>query len=154
VSEGNLVVLFFDKLQVLHLINHAEASPEHRPTYFETTAGPALWLVGDKGIYLMSNGAPAMLANGELDASGGQKSQRLFVCYAEGCHREDDPVEYWWPIHNAVSDGDDFSITVDQLAEVRDVIERSYEHIVLVTDGDACKVYTESEFSAAYPAAS
>jgi hypothetical protein len=79
VSEGNLVVLFFDKLQVLHLINHAEASPEHRPTYFETTAGPALWLVGDKGIYLMSNGAPAMLANGELDASGGQKPQRLFA---------------------------------------------------------------------------
>jgi len=98
----------------------------------------------------MSNGAPALLANGDLDQSSGKISQRLFVCYAEGCHREHDPFEAWRPIHNAICGGDDFSITVDRLADVRDVIEQAEAHVVIVTDGDAWEAFTESEFALAY----
>ena len=148
-SAGSVVALSFEKTLVLRLIDHAEASPEHLPTLAGPAAGPALWLVGDKGIYLMSNGSPAIMANGELDMSGGGPGRRL-VCYAEGCHRENDPFEDWWPIHNAIDDGNDFSITLDRLADLRSVIGEANEHVVVVTDGDAWEAFTESEFALTY----
>jgi hypothetical protein len=148
-SKNSVVALYFEKTTVLRLIDHAEASPEHMPTFAGPAAGPALWLVGDKGIYLFSNGLPAIMANGELDRSGGGPGRRL-VCYAEGCHRELDPVEAWRPIHNAIDGGNDFTITVDRLADVRDVIDHANAHVVVVTDGDAWEAFTESEFALAY----
>ncbi len=147
-SGSSVVALYFEKAPVLRLIDHAEASPEHLPTFDGPAAGPALWLVGDKGIYLMSNGAPAMLANGDPDGFGGKTSQRRFVCYAGGCSVEDDPA--WRPVHAAICGGDDFCITVDRLADVRDAVEESDGHVVIVTDGDAWEAFTESEFSLAY----
>lgn len=148
-SENSVVALYFEKSAVLRLVEHAEVSPNHLPTFAGPAAGPALWLVGDKGIYLMSNGLPALMAKGELDRSGGGPGRRL-VCYAEGCHREEDPIEDWWPIHNAIDGGNDFTITVDRLADVRDVIAQAIDHIVVVTDGDAWEAFTESEFALTY----
>ena len=89
------------------------------------------------------------MANGELDRSGGGPGRRL-VCYAEGCHRDNDPFEAWRPIHNAIDGGNDFAITVDRLADVRDVIDHANAHIVVVTDGDAWEAFTEGEFALAY----
>lgn len=145
-TESHVVALYFEKAAVLRLIEHAEAAPKHLPTFAGPAAGPALWLVGDKGIYLIGNGSPAIMANGELGDGPG----RRLVCYAEGCHREHDPVENWWPIHNAIAGGDDFNIPIDRLPDVRDVIEQADAHVVIVTDGEAWEAFTESEFSLTY----
>lgn len=148
-SVSSVVALPFDKSAVLRLIAHAEASPGHLPSFDRPVPEPALWLVGDKGIYLMSNGLPALLADGELDTSGGETSRRRLVCYAGGCSVEDH-VDDWWPIHEAICGGDDFCITVDRLADLRDAVEQSDGHVLVVTDGEVWEAYTESEFTAAY----
>lgn len=89
----------FPATLVRRLIKHAEEAADHRPTYSQLTAAeyradgkegdfnasesdvrpgsiPAgLWLVGDSGVYLMSNGKPG------LDLDGGP---RQVVAYAKG----------------------------------------------------------------------
>ena len=53
---------------------------------------PGLWLVGDQGVYIMSNGK---LADG----------QRPLVVYAEECHPDGDPA--WWHYKERHFGGDD-----------------------------------------------
>lgn len=139
---SSVVALPFEKFAVLRLIAHAETSPGHLPSLDRPVPAPALWLVGDQGIYLMSNGAPAMPADGKT-------AQPRFVCYAGGCSVEDH-ADDWRPIHQAIRGGEDFCITVDRLEDVRDAVEQSNNHVVLVTDGAIWETYTESEFAAAY----
>ena len=148
-SDAISVALGFEKSEVGRLLVHAENATEHLPHYGEPAKGPALWLVGDKGIYLMSNGIPALMANGELDSTGGGEGRR-FVSYASGCSPDDDP-DHWLALHNAICGGDDFVILVDNLANLRDVTEKADDFVVIVTDGDACQAYTESEFAQAHP---
>lgn len=56
-----------------------------RNPYYGTRPGegenPGLWLVGDQGVYIMSNGRLA-------------ESQKALVVYAEQCHSEGD-VNWW-----------------------------------------------------------
>ncbi|GIF02006.1 DUF3085 domain-containing protein [Paractinoplanes rishiriensis] len=77
-----MIRLRFPLRDVLILAEHAIAAPDHRPTYINTvdgtTPGPALWFVGDEGLYLMSNGRP-----GQPHPAGGD---RLYVVYADGYH--------------------------------------------------------------------
>ncbi len=146
-SASRVVALPFEKAAVLRLIAHAEASPAYLPNFGRPALGPALWLVGDRGIYLMSNGAPPTPANSDLAASGGEPLQRR--CYAAGCSAQD-PIDAWRPIHQAIRDGDDFCITVDRLADLRDAVEQSNDHVLVVTDGEAWEAFTESEFEFAY----
>jgi hypothetical protein len=60
------VVLKFDKAIVWRLVDHARNSPESLPSYGRARPKRALWLVGDSGIYLMSNGSPAIDEKGNL----------------------------------------------------------------------------------------
>jgi hypothetical protein len=57
-----MIELRFPLREVLAMARHAIAAPDHKPSYSNTLDGttptPALWLVGDEGIYLMSNGLP------------------------------------------------------------------------------------------------
>lgn len=53
--------LVFEGIAVLELLIHAKAAPNHTSPYGLTTnPGPGLFLVKDDGIYLMSNGEPAL----------------------------------------------------------------------------------------------
>jgi len=67
---------------VLAVAEHAIAAREHKPSFTNsldgTTPTPALWFVGDEGLYLMSNGLP-----GQPHPDGGD---RLLVVYADGYH--------------------------------------------------------------------
>jgi hypothetical protein len=59
----NCLRLVFPLPQVLELAQHAIAAPGHKKSFLDheygTTPAPALWFVGDDGLYLMSNGLPA-----------------------------------------------------------------------------------------------
>lgn len=105
--------LHFDRALVQRLLDHALAAAAHARLRETGTPAPALWLVGDDGVYLMSNGLPAL--SGELMANGGplpplfqgEGSPKNLVCYA----REVDPtkltMETWWAAKRASFGGDD-----------------------------------------------
>lgn len=77
------------------LIEHAANAPETAPLYGDET-GRGLWLVGDHGVYLMSNGRP------EMDKSGDQH-----VVYAETCNPETQDFDDWWFVKNETFGADD-----------------------------------------------
>lgn len=95
--------LTFDPDTVARLMQHARSCEEHVPTLRqsynqhgariqEPRVGPALWLVGDKGIYLMSNGHPRL----EERSPGGHL--RPIVAYAHQCDPRTMPVRVWWNV--------------------------------------------------------
>lgn len=89
--------LRFKKSALQPLIEHAKNAPEHTTDYSLEQIGPGLFLVKDQGVYLMSNGEPAL-----KDESG----KRHRVVYAEGLdpHKDED----WYDLALALCGGDDF----------------------------------------------
>ena len=84
-----MVVLEFKASEVARIVRHALTAPEHRSAYGqEENPGPQLWLVGDQGVYLMSNGSPA--------DDTGETNTKLFVSYAKGCNPEADDFDTWY----------------------------------------------------------
>jgi hypothetical protein len=75
-----MIELRFPLRDVLAVADHALAAPHHKLSFLDsengTTPVPALWFVGDDGLYLMSNGLP-----GQPHPDGGD---RLLVVYADG----------------------------------------------------------------------
>jgi hypothetical protein len=83
------MILTFDKAGVKELLAHAYASRLHRPCYADQPGDPvkpALHLVGDDGIYLMSNGIPPL--------PGGERTNR--IVYANECNPETMSFDLWW----------------------------------------------------------
>ncbi len=74
----------------------AAANGGFRNPYYGTRPGegekPGLWLVGDEGVYIISNGK---LANG----------QRPLVVYSDECHPNGNPD--WWDYKRRYFGGDD-----------------------------------------------
>jgi hypothetical protein len=125
--------LHFERAFVQRLLAHAKDAPEHRPTFDQMCDGqfrrdgknfdfdrssadfptsedvdpakiPAgLWLVGDRGIYLMSNGAPPLLL--------GDSTSSHVVAYAAECDPRN-PGD-WWDLKRAAFGGDDGTIFLD-----------------------------------------
>lgn len=124
--------LTFKVKEVLRLVEHAKACNDHQPSYedlftpefhlggkvkkdehgwpdpknIDPSKLPAgLWLVADRGVYLMSNGAPALLVEEGKDAN--------VVAYA----KESDPTggdefDDWYEAKNLIMGGDDCVITL------------------------------------------
>jgi len=117
------MILTFDKAAVLRLLEHAAAATKHSPTLAQiydpkyrkdglepgfsggVTADdvdPAklsagLYLVGDNGVYLMSNGDPGL-----LKPEGGN-----VVVFANECNPETMDFDDWWGAKQASFGGDD-----------------------------------------------
>lgn len=92
--------LRFEMVALLPLIEHCKKAKEHRAPYMGKPE-PALWLVKDDGIYLMSSGKPAQ------DRPDGTKGVR--VVYARSF--EPDAPDCWERARFAVG-GDDFVETL------------------------------------------
>jgi hypothetical protein len=77
-------------------IADAAANGGHRNPYYGTKPGegekPGLWLVGDEGVYIMSNGKIA-------------EPQHALVIYSEECHPAGNPD--WWDYKRRWFGGDD-----------------------------------------------
>jgi len=90
--------LIFDTPTVRKLVDHAKGSTEHRATYGHK-AEPALLLVGDQGVYLMSSGIPHLpLPDGKSDSS--------LVAYAKGTNPSGSDDD-WYENKRALYGGDD-----------------------------------------------
>jgi len=123
--------LTFRTADVVPLIEHALTAKDHDPAFEDPKpVGPALWLVHDRGVYLMSNGMPRL-----LDEAG-----RSRVAYAEGCDPERDPE--WWETSDALAGGDDFAELLDEnwLRHLQAAHERGAERITIAISGDTLKL--------------
>lgn len=77
-----MAILTFDANAVRKLLEHARNAPEHLPTFGQKNPEAGLWLVGDQGVYLMSNGTPPLMADGSIGEKEGEG--RRMVAYAKG----------------------------------------------------------------------
>lgn len=122
-------ILTFNVGVVRKLLDHAQSTKKHKPSYdqiFEakyhkggkirkdrygfpdqdsvdqTKIPAALWLVADRGIYLMSNGAPGLLQEGS--------KQHYVVAYAREC--DPDKMPDWYLVKERIMGGDDTVIAL------------------------------------------
>jgi len=138
-------ILKFNIAGVWRLVDHARNAPKHVSSMDdEDGPGPALWLVGDSGIYLMSNGSPPILHDGEIVSVKNAAGYRRLCAYAKGCG-PDDEVDDWWPIHTAIEGGDDFSRTLP-VDLIRGPLEESESHIVVLASPNGTEVYSDTEW--------
>jgi hypothetical protein len=117
------MILTFPKAAVKELLDHAFAAAQHNPTFGEmydpalrkdgkkpgpldlpeaedvnlAKVKPGLWLVGDDGVYLVSNGLPMLMAS-----ERGQK-----VAYANEANPETMDPDAVWDAKNGSFGGDD-----------------------------------------------
>lgn len=97
-----MAVLEFDAAEVKRIVAHALTAKEHRSSYGEKdNPGPRLWLVGDHGVYLMSNG------KGGDKVSAEDEPTKLFVSYAKGINPDKDDFDDWWYKKGATFGADD-----------------------------------------------
>jgi hypothetical protein len=132
-SKPREVVLRFDLAIVRRLVDHTRSSPEWLPTYGGTHAEPGLWLVADHGVYLMSNGRPAMDAKGNPIPVNDTRGIRRLIAMAEGCDPEVDAFEDWWAIHNALQGGNDF-LEFISIEDLDRILPSCKAHLIVVAD--------------------
>lgn len=90
--------LTFNRAEVVRLMAHAKEAETHAPAYSQTgEIVPSLWLVGDQGVYLMSNGRPGLKEDG-----GGN-----VVAYAEQINPDKLEFDVWYPRKRTAFGGDD-----------------------------------------------
>ena len=143
ITKEGRAVLAFDKATVWRLVDHAQNAPRHFRSYGQRKIAPGLWLVGDAGIYLMSNGNPPLLQDGRITKEKKTIGLTRLVAYADGCS-VDDELEAWWPVHNAIHEGSDFSIPLP-IEPIREALERCHTHIVIIPGQESFSVYTDIE---------
>jgi hypothetical protein len=94
--------LHFDKELVDRLIDHSRNAESRSKLYgMDGTDTAGVWLVGDQGVYLMSNGTP------HLPRDENNPDERSLVCYADECNPETLDFENWWENKRASFGGDD-----------------------------------------------
>lgn len=136
-------ILWFDKSLVWRLVDHATNSPKTALWYGEDV-GRCLMLVGDAGIYLMSNGRPQILFDGTLAKKKRLAPQRPLIASAEGCDSAAD-FEAWWPIHNAIDNGNDFSLPI-AVEEFHSALEGARLSIIIIADPDRYIITSDVQF--------
>jgi hypothetical protein len=142
-TRGGKAVLLFDKTTVWRLVDHATNAPRSR-SWYEKDVGRCLLLVGDAGVYLMSNGDPPIYHDGTLVNEVGEYKKPLLIAEAEGCGAFDE-FEAWWAIHTAIDEGNDFSQPIPT-EEVREALRASRQAIVIVAGPDDYELFSDVEF--------
>ena len=145
-SDGE-AILRFEKAVVRRLVEHARNAPKSRSAYGEQDAGPALWLVGDAGIYLMSNGLPPISHTGEILKGNGAAKIPYLTAPAAGCDPRYDAAETWRRLHKVFSDGSDFVLAIP-IEEIEAALSASRSQIILVGKEDHYAVYSDVEYEA------
>jgi hypothetical protein len=106
--------LTFDRSGVDRLIAHSKAARTHRPAYGQKPPiPPGLWLVGDDGVYLMSNGQPGLLQP--------RQKTKQFVVYATECDPTRMSFDAWWSAKQASFGGDD-GVEFIRLSDIEDAL--------------------------------
>jgi hypothetical protein len=128
--------LNFKSIFVRRVVEHALGATDHEPLVIGydvsvkpiTEPGqPAVILVQDYGVYLMSNGKPRDI----FDEGTG----RSYVAYAEGCDPNLD--REWRKTSAALVGGDDFGRTLPWAKEIKEMIDTGVQEIVIEFGDDS-----------------
>lgn len=122
--------LTFDAADVRRVVEHSLAAPEQSPqiTGYDRKTGraittpvesPAVILVHDQGVYLMSNGRPRDIVEGETS----------FAAYARSCDPRKDGE--WWDAARNLVGGDDFAETLPWAVQLKDALDRGAKTIII-----------------------
>jgi hypothetical protein len=122
--------LIFEAEAVRRVVEHSLSAPKQReettgydPKTFKSITkpvdAPAVVLVHDDGVYLMSNGEPRDIGEGE----------RSFVAYAKGCNPQKD-ANHWDRSRDLVG-GDDFAETLPWARQIKEMLDRGARQIVV-----------------------
>ena len=139
VADNGDVVLRFNTADLDPLLRHAREAPAVR--IFDTPGVPGLVIVADHGVYLVSNGNPPQ----ELES--GAKPMKLQVSYASGCNPSQDAFDNWWPIHNAIDDGNDFASLI-ALRSFEETIPKCSRQLVVVVGPESINIHADVEWDA------
>ena len=90
--------LTFPRDRVLTLVEHTKAADKHKTLYDKVT-GPGLWLVGDDGVYLMSNSETMLVSD--------DSNLVHFICYANEVNPKTMEFDDWWDAKRRSFGGDD-----------------------------------------------
>jgi hypothetical protein len=104
-----------------------------------------LWLVGDAGIYLISNGLPPISHMGEILTGNGEAKTPYLTAPAAGCDPRYDAVDNWRPLHKVFSEGSDFVLAIP-VGEIETALSGSRSQIVLVGNEDRYALYSDVEY--------
>ncbi len=128
--------LVFRAADVRRVVEHSLAAPVQREhaVDFDAKTGkmimkpveaPAVILVHDQGVYLMSNGTPG---DALVPGTTG-KYFKHHVAYAKDC----DPAKdgEWWDNARDLVGGDDFSETLPWAQQIKDVLDRGAKTITI-----------------------
>ena len=136
------MLLRFKKSEVQVLLDHAKSATSHREPYSsDRNAPPASLLVGDDGIYLMSNGLPTLLADGTTRSASADS--KACIVYAEECNPEMMAFDDWWEAKNESFGGDD-GVESLEVESVELGMDFDPEYFVIEMDSE------QSEFSILY----
>jgi hypothetical protein len=145
ITPDGTVILKFDVVLVWRLVDHARNAKKSLPNYDQRKPKPGLWLVGDSGVYLMSNGSPAMDFNGHLIKKDGLEGVRRLTAAALGCDPSYNAFEDWWAIHNAIAGGNDFSFFIP-IGEFEEVLPECKSQIVILSKDEQYLIQSDTEF--------
>ena len=112
ITPDGIVILKFGVATVWRLVDHARTTKRSMNYYGKRLRKRSLCLVGDAGIYLISNGLPAMDDKGNIITTKKNTGIRRLTASAIGCDPAYNALDDWWAIHNAIDGGNDFSIPI------------------------------------------
>ena len=140
--------LIFNASDVRRVVEHSLAAPKQglMTTGYDAKAhkmitarpkAPAVILVHDQGVYLMSNGDPGDILEAE-------KPSR-YVAYAKGCDPREGGDGDWWDNARALVGGDDFGEHFEWAEAIKQMLDDGASHIVVNFGRTTCSL------SAQYP---
>ena len=135
-------VLRFKAEDVRRVVEHSIAAPRQSDVAYTTkpVEAPAVLLVHEQGVYLMSNGQPRDIvgadATGRKDAA--KDEGRSFCAYAIGCHPEKDAD--WYETARGLVGGDDFVETLPWARKLKALIDGGARIITLRMTRDSIEI--------------
>lgn len=137
--------LIFKSADLLRVVDHSLAAPKRGKQIVDYRDGkavtapveaPAVLLVHDQGVYLMSNGEP----RDQLDAPGGRKLRSAYVAYAQGCNPQTDSD--WYDTSRDLVGGDDFGEHLPWAADIKALIDAGEREIIIDVTGGRLELLT------------
>lgn len=137
--------LIFKAADLLRVVEHSLAAPTQAEQLVDYRDGqpvtapveaPAVVLVHDEGIYIMSNGEPA----DPLEGKGEGRFFKRYVAYAQGCDPRTDSG--WYDTSRMLVGGDDFGETLPWAADIKQLIDTGSREIIIDVTGGRLELLT------------
>ena len=120
--------LIFKAADVLRVVEHSLAAPKQGKRLSGPVEAPAVLLVHDDGVYLMSNGNPHDIAEGD----------RSYVAYAQGCNPKTD--KGWYDTARDLVGGHDFGEALPWAASIKALIDAGEQQIIIAVTADSLEL--------------